>query len=41
MTGWTKKIKDKGISIDKTWDFASDLITEHVAKAFLVSPDVI
>ncbi len=38
---WTKKIKDKGISMEKNWDFAWDLITEHVAKAFLVSPDVI
>lgn len=38
---WTKKIKDKGISMEKNWDFAWDLITEHVAKAFLVSPDVV
>lgn len=38
---WTKKIKDKGISMEKNWDFAWDLITEHIAKAFLVSPDVI
>lgn len=38
---WTKKIKDKGISMEKNWDFAWELITEHVAKAFLVSPDVI
>lgn len=38
---WTKKIRDKGISMEKNWDFAWDLITEHVAKAFLVSPDVI
>ena len=38
---WTKKIKDKGISMEKNWDFAWDLITEHVAKVFLVSPDVV
>src|SRR3990172_1395051 len=38
---WTKRIRDKGISMEKNWDFAWDLITEHVAKAFLVSPDVI
>ena len=38
---WTKKIKDKGISMEKNWDFAWDLITEHVAKSFEVSPDVI
>jgi len=36
-----KKIKDKGISMKKTWDLAWNLITAHVAKAFLVSPDVI
>lgn len=29
---WTKKIRDKGISMEKNWDFAWDLITEHVAK---------
>lgn len=38
---WTKKIKDKGISMKKNYDFAWDLISEHVAKASLVSPDVI
>ena len=38
---WTKKIKDKGISIEKNSDFAWELITEHVAKVFLVSPDVV
>jgi len=38
---WTRKIKNKGISMEKNRDFAWDLITEHVAKAFLVSPDVI
>jgi len=38
---WIKKIKNKGISIEKNWDFAWELITDHVAKAFLVSPDVI
>jgi hypothetical protein len=38
---WTKRIKDKGISMEKNWDFAWELITEHVAKVFLVSPDVI
>ena len=27
--------------MEKNWDFAWELITEHVAKAFLVSPDVI
>ena len=41
VTEWTRKIKDKGISMEKNWDFTWDLITEHVAKAFLVSPDVI
>jgi hypothetical protein len=41
VTEWTRKIKDKGISMEKNWDFAWELITEHVAKAFLVSPDVI
>lgn len=35
------KIKDKGISMGKNWDFVWELITEHVAKAFLVSSDVI
>ena len=39
--GWIKRIKNKGISIEKNFDFAWELITEHVAKAFLVSPDVI
>lgn len=29
---WTWKIRDKGISMEKNWDFAWDLITEHVAK---------
>jgi hypothetical protein len=38
---WAKKIKDKKISMQKNWDFAWELITQHVAKAFLVSPDVI
>lgn len=38
---WTRKIKDKGISMEKNWDFAWELITEHIAKAFLVSSDVI
>lgn len=38
---WTRKIKDKGISMENNWDFAWELITEHVAKAFLVSPDVV
>jgi hypothetical protein len=38
---WTRKIRDKGISLEKNWDFAWELITEHVAKAFQVSPDVI
>ncbi len=27
--------------MEKNWDFAWELITEHVAKAFLVSPDVV
>jgi hypothetical protein len=36
-----KKIKDKGISMKKNWDLAWNLITAQVAKAFLVSPDVI
>jgi hypothetical protein len=41
VTEWTRKIKDKGISMEENWDFAWDLIIEHVAKAFLVSSDVI
>ncbi len=41
VTEWIKKIKDKGILMEKNADFAWELITEHVAKAFLVSPDVI
>jgi IrrE N-terminal-like domain len=41
VTEWTRKIKDKGISMEKNWDFAWELITAHVAKAFLVSRDVI
>lgn len=41
VSEWTRKIRDRGISMEKNWDFAWDLITEHVAKAFLVSPDVI
>jgi IrrE N-terminal-like domain len=41
VTEWTRKIKDKGISMEKNWDFAWELITEHVAKAFLVSRDVV
>lgn len=41
VTEWTRKIKEKGISMEKNWDFAWDLIIEHVAKAFLVSPDVV
>lgn len=41
VTEWTRKIKDKGVSMEKNWDFAWELITEHVAKAFLVSPDVV
>jgi len=36
-----KEIKAKGISMEKNWDFAWELITEHVANAFLVSSDVI
>lgn len=27
--------------MEKNWDFSWELITEHVAKDFLVSPDVI
>jgi hypothetical protein len=38
---WTKKIKEKGILMEKNWDFTWELIIEHVAKAFLVSPDVV
>lgn len=38
---WAKKIKDQGISMEKNWDFAWELITDHMAKAFLVSSDVI
>jgi hypothetical protein len=41
VTEWTRKIRDKGISMEKNWDFSWELITEHVSKAFLVSPDVV
>lgn len=27
--------------MEKNWDFTWELITEHVAKVFLVSPDVV
>ena len=38
---WTRKIKDKGISMEKNWDFAWELITEHLGKVFQVSASVI
>ena len=34
---WVKRIKGKDISIEKNWDFAWELITEHLGKAFQVS----
>ena len=38
---WVKRIKGKDISIEKNWDFAWELITEHLGKAFQVSSSVI
>ncbi len=38
---WVKKIKAKGISFEQNWDFAWDLITEHLGKEFRVSSSVI
>ncbi|HZX47677.1 MAG TPA: ImmA/IrrE family metallo-endopeptidase [Nitrospirota bacterium] len=38
---WVKRIKGKHISIEKNWDFAWELITEHLGKAFQVSSSVI
>ena len=38
---WVKKIKSKGISLEHNWDFAWDLITEHLGKEFHVSASVI
>ena len=37
---WVKRIKGKDISIEKNWDFAWELITEHLVKAFQVSSSV-
>lgn len=38
---WVKRIKGKGISIEQNWDFAWELLTEHLGKAFQVSSSVI
>jgi len=38
---WVKRIKAKGISLEKNWDFAWELITEHLGKEFQVSASVI
>lgn len=40
-TEWVKRIKGKDISIEKNWDFAWELITAHLGKAFQVSSSVI
>ena len=37
----SKKIKAKSISFEQNWDFAWDLITEHLGKEFQVSSIVI
>lgn len=38
---WVKKIKGKGVSLKQNWDFAWELITAHLGKAFQVSSSVI
>jgi len=38
---WVKRIKGKGVSIKQNWDFAWELITAHLGKAFQVSSSVI
>jgi hypothetical protein len=38
---WVKRIKAKGISLVHNWDFAWELITEHLGKEFQVSASVI
>ncbi len=38
---WVKKIKAKGMSLEQNWDFAWELITEHLGKVFQVSSSVI
>lgn len=38
---WVKKIEGKGVSLEKNWDFAWELIMEHLGKAFQVSASVI
>jgi hypothetical protein len=38
---WVKRIKAKGISLEQNWDFAWELITEHLGKEFQVSSSVI
>ena len=38
---WVKRIISKDISIEKNWDFAWELITEHLGKTFQVSSSVI
>jgi len=38
---WVKKIKGKKVSFERNWDFAWELITAHLGKAFQVSSSVI
>ncbi len=38
---WIKKIRGEGVSLEQNWDFAWELITEHLGKAFQVSSSVI
>jgi len=38
---WIKKVSAKGISLEKNWDFAWELITTHIAKEFQVSSGAI
>jgi len=38
---WIRKIKSEGVSLSQNWDFAWELITAHLGKAFQVSSSVI
>ena len=40
-TEWVKRIKGKSVSLKQNWDFAWELITAHLGKAFQVSSSVI
>lgn len=40
-TEWVKRIKGEGVSLKQNWDFAWELITSHLGKAFQVSSSVI